>query len=163
MTQTKMMLTKAGADRIRERLYRLERIERKKISESIASARAHGDLSENAEYHAAKEKQGLTEAHIRSLRAALTNSMLVDVNALTSGNLVEFGMTVTLLRLSDELKLTFQIVGELEADASEGRIAQSSPIAKAVLGKSLEDVVVVETPEGEIEYEILEIAVNPEG
>lgn len=155
---TSPLLTHEGAARLRQEAEQLERVERKRTSDAIATARALGDLSENAEYHAAKEKQGMIEARIRQLRAILGTAQLVDVQALKLGETLRFGMVAKLLRLDNDTALSYQIVGELEADVSDGRLADTSPVAKALLGRKKDEVAVVSTPDGDIEYMIVSIS-----
>ena len=155
MTDT--LLTKEGAERLRQEINYIERTGRTEISDAIGRARALGDLSENAEYHAAKEKQGMMEARLRQLRGALGGAKVVDVQSLRPNGVVEFGLSVQLLKLDNEMQLEYQIVGELEADPKEGRISNKSPVAKALLGQPVGEIVGVATPNGEIEYEILAV------
>ena len=154
------LLTTEGAERLRRELERLERVERKEISEAIASARAHGDLSENAEYHAAREKQGMMEARIRLLRHSLGQAKQVDVSLVKTDGTVRFGCQVQLVRLDNEQELSLQIVGELESDPGAGRISLSAPVARALLDKKEGDVAAVQTPDGVLEYEILSVSVG---
>jgi len=149
-------LTRAGADRLREELERLKKKERPAIIEAIAEARAHGDLKENAEYHAAREQQGFIEGRIQQLEATLSSAQVIDVKALNPGGKVVFGATVTVAdENGDETR--YQIVGDLEADIKQNRIAISSPIARALIGKEEGDVGVVTAPGGERELEIVDV------
>ena len=150
-------ITAAGAERIRSELDRLKRHDRPRITQAIAEARAHGDLSENAEYHAAREQQGMIEARIRRIESALAGAQVVDVKQLNTGGKVVFGTTVKLYRLSDEKEFTYQVVGEIEADVENGMIALSTPLARAMIGKEKGDIIEVKTGDGIVEYEILEI------
>ncbi len=149
-------LTRAGADRLREELDRLKKKERPAVIEAIAEARAHGDLKENAEYHAAREQQGFIEGRIQQLEAALGSAQVIDVTSLDPGGKVVFGTTVTVAD-EDGNETRYQIVGDLEADIKENRIAISSPIARALIGKQEGDVGVVAAPGGERELEIVEV------
>ena len=149
-------LTRTGADRLRAELDRLKKVERPAIIEAIAEARAHGDLKENAEYHAAREQQGFIEGRIQQIEGTLGSAQIIDVKSLNPGGKVVFGATVTVAdENSDET--TYQIVGDLEADIKEHRIAISSPIARALIGKEEGDVGVVSAPGGERELEIVEV------
>ncbi len=150
-------LTQAGADRLREELQRLKKEDRPKIIEAIAEARAHGDLKENAEYHAAREQQGFIEGRIQRLESTLSGAQIIDVSKLQADGKVVFGATVTVMNIETDAETTYQIVGDLEADISHNRIAVSSPIARALIGRSEEDEVVVQTPGGEQEYEIIKV------
>lgn len=151
-------LTQAGADRLREELQRLKKVDRPQIIEAIAEARAHGDLKENAEYHAAREQQGFIEGRIQQLESSLAGAQIIDVSKVHANDKVVFGATVTVMNIESGNETTYQIVGDLEADISENRIAVSSPIARALIGRSEEDEVVVQTPGGEKEYEIIKVA-----
>lgn len=147
-------MTVEGADALRDELEHLKRVQRPAISKAIGEAREHGDLKENAEYHAAKEQQGMSEARIREIEAKLGDAQIIDVSKITPTGKVVFGATITLLNLDDDSERTFRIVGEDEADIKAGRISVMSPLARALVGKSEGDVVVVETPGGDTEYEI---------
>jgi transcription elongation factor GreA len=139
---------------LREELRRLKNEERPKVSAAIAAARAHGDLRENAEYHAAKEQQGLMEARIRDIEGKLSNAQVIDVTVLNAGGKVVFGATVHLVAADDGSEARYQIVGEDEADIKVGLLSISSPIARALIGKREGDEVVVVTPSGQRAYEI---------
>ena len=156
MSLEKIPITPQGFKRLQEELKRLKNVERPKAIEAIAEARGHGDLSENAEYDAAKERQGMLEARIRELDDQLARSRIIDPSTLNSDKVV-FGAIVKLLDLGTELKVSYQLVGDPESDLKEGRISISSPIGKALVGKSVGDVVEVHTPRGVRELEILEI------
>ena len=153
----KVPLTARGADLLREELKRLKTVERPKVVEAIATARAHGDLKENAEYHAAKEQQGLMEARIRDIEAKLSNSQVIDVTRLPKTGRVVFGSTVHLSDLDGGDEHKYQIVGEDEADIKAGMVSVTSPIARAMVGKQEGDTVEVQTPGGSRAYEILEV------
>jgi transcription elongation factor GreA len=151
---SKVPLTARGAMQLREELRRLKNEERPKITAAIAAARAHGDLKENAEYHAAKEQQGLMEARIRDIEGKLSNAQVIDVTALNAGGKVVFGATVHLVAADDGSEARYRIVGEDEADIKGGLLSISSPIARALIGKREGDEVEVVTPSGRRAYEI---------
>ena len=154
----KVPLTVRGAEKLRAELKRLKSEARPKIIEAIASAREHGDLKENAEYHAAREQQGLTEARIRDIEAKLSHAEVIDVTSVHANGRIVFGSTIELIDddTGDEIK--YQIVGEDEADIKAGLISISSPIARALIGKEQGDIVTVQAPRGEKNYEILEVS-----
>lgn len=154
---TKPPITAAGAERLRQQLNHMKTVERPKIIEAIAEARAHGDLSENAEYHAAKEQQSFLEGRIKEIENYLADAQVIDINSVNADGKVVFGATVDLLHLENDTEVTYQIVGEMEADIDNGRISISSPIARALIGKNEGDVTSVQAPSGEVEYEILEV------
>jgi transcription elongation factor GreA len=139
-------------------LHKLKTVERPRIINAIAEARAHGDLRENAEYHAAKEEQGFTEGRIAAIEQCLGNAELIDVSRLNADGRAVFGTTLELYDLSAQTEVTYQIVGEMEADISIGLISISSPIARALIGKFEGDQVTVDAPSGAREYEIISIA-----
>jgi len=151
-------LTQAGADRLRQELQHLKKVVRPRIIEEIAEARAHGDLKENAEYHAAREQQGFTEGRIQHLEASLSSAQIIEVSKLNPSGKVVFGATVTVADEESGAEVTYQIVGDLEADVSNKQIAVSSPIARALIGRTEGDVVTVQAPGGERDYEIIEVA-----
>lgn len=154
---TRHPLTKDGVDRLRDELARLKKVDRPQIIAAIAEARAHGDLRENAEYHAAKEEQGFIEARIRDIEAKLSNAEIIDVTTFGTTGRVVFGATVELIDVDDDRSLTYQIVGIDEADIAAGMISISSPIARALIGKEEGDIAVVDAPGGEKSYEIVKI------
>jgi transcription elongation factor GreA len=154
---TKVPLTARGAEQLREELRVLKNIERPRVTEAIAAARAHGDLRENAEYHAAKDQQGLMEARIRDIEAKLANAQIIDVTKLPSSGRVVFGSTVLLSALDDGTEARYQIVGEDEADIKKGLLSIGSPIARALIAKREGDTVEVATPGGTRTYEIVEV------
>jgi transcription elongation factor GreA len=154
---TKPPMTARGAERLRAQLNRLKSMDRPRISQAIAEARAHGDLSENAEYHAAREQQSFIEGRIAHLENLLANAQIIDVKAIKADGRVVFGATVDLLNVGKDEEVTYQIVGEMEADIDAGLVSITSPIARALIGKHEGDVVKVNAPGGEIEYEILEV------
>ena len=147
-------LTSAGAERLKLELKELKSIKRPAIIEAIATAREHGDLKENAEYHAAREEQSFTEGRIAELESALSNAQIIDVTRLQESDRVVFGCTVELFDMASEAEVVYQIVGDIEADISANRIAISSPIARALIGKQEGDDAVVEAPGGTMEYAI---------
>ena len=150
-------LTKAGAERLREEVARLKKIDRPKIIAAIAEARAHGDLRENAEYHAAREQQSFIEGRIRHLEYSISHAHVIDVSRLNPGEKVVFGATVTLADEESGEEIEYQIVGDVEADIKHNRIAVSSPIARALIGRSVGDEVTVQAPAGARTYEIVEV------
>lgn len=150
-------LTAQGAERIKAEIHRLKTVERPDVINAIAEARAQGDLSENAEYDAARERQAFVEGRIRELEGTISNAQIIDPAALDVGDRVVFGATVTLEDLDSGSQVTYQIVGDVESDIRENRISVSSPVARALIGKSQGDVVEVQAPAGVREYEILSI------
>lgn len=151
-------LTKAGAERLKAELDRLKKKERPAVIEAIAEARAHGDLKENAEYHAAREQQGFIEGRIQALESALGNARIIDPTETAAGDKVVFGATVTLIEDADDAEeVTWQVVGDLEADVGERRLAISAPLARALIGKEVGDVVEFKAPNGLRVYEILAV------
>jgi transcription elongation factor GreA len=153
----KVPLTVAGANKLREELTELKNVVRPRIVAAISEARAHGDLKENAEYHAAKEQQSFTEGRIADVEAKLSNAQIIDVTSIDAGGRVIFGATVEIEDIDTEEVVTYQIVGVDEADIKEARISINSPIARSLIGKEVEDVVRVKTPSGNKEFEILTI------
>lgn len=153
----KVPITVRGAEKLREELTHLKSVMRPKITEAIAEARAHGDLKENAEYHAAREQQSFTEGRIKEIEAKLSNCQIIDVTRVNADGKVVFGSTVVLMDMDTDKEVTYQIVGEDEADIKEGRINITSPIARALIGKREGDPVLVKAPGGDKEYEIVEI------
>lgn len=150
-------ITKEGEVFLKEKLSRLKFVERPKISEAIAEARAHGDLKENAEYHAAKELQGLMEAKINEIESTLSNAQVIDVKEIPETGRVVFGSTVNLYDIDNDKELKYKIVGNLESNPEKGHISIDTPIAKGLVGKFVEDEVSIETPSGKLAYEILEV------
>jgi len=153
----KVPLTVVGAEKLREELLELKTVVRPRIVAAISEARAHGDLKENAEYHAAKEQQSFTEGRIADIEGKLSNAQIIDIKTVDAGGKVIFGATVEIEDINTEEVVTYQIVGVDEADIKQSRISVSSPIARALIGKEVEDVVKVKTPSGDKEYEILSI------
>ena len=147
-------MTPEGMKKLRKELEHLKGVIRPSISQAIAEAREHGDLKENAEYHAAKEQQGFSEGRILEIEGKLAEAQVIDVTRLAESGKVIFGCTVTLLDLEGSLEVCYQIVGEDEADIKEGKISIMSPIARALIGRSIGDPIVVKTPQGDKEYEV---------
>jgi len=150
-------MTVAGAKALEVELLRLKDIERPRIVNEIATAREHGDLKENAEYHAAKEEQGFFEGRIQEIESKLSRMQLIDVTQLQQDGRCVFGTTISLLNLTDDSKISYQIVGEDEADIELGKISCYSPIAKALIGNEEGDEITVKAPKGDILYEIIEV------
>ena len=154
---SRVPITKEGEVFLKEELSKLKFVERPKISEAIAEARAHGDLKENAEYHAAKELQGLMEAKINEIESTLSNAQVIDVKDIPETGRVVFGSTVNLYDIDNDKELKYKIVGNLESNPEKGHISIDTPIAKGLLGKFVEDEVSIKTPSGKLSYEILEV------
>ena len=154
---SRIPLTKEGEVFIKEKLSNLKFVERPKISQAIAEARAHGDLKENAEYHAAKELQGLVEAKISEMENALANAQVIDVKDIPETGRVVFGATVKIYDIDNDKEITYKIVGNLESDPDNGNISIDTPIAKGLVGKFVDDEISVKTPSGNLNYEILEV------
>ncbi|SDK55850.1 transcription elongation factor GreA [Billgrantia gudaonensis] len=150
----KVPMTVAGEARLRKELEELKSEARPRVIAAIAEAREHGDLKENAEYHAAREQQGFIEGRIQEIESKLSSAQVIDVTKLPKTGKVIFGVTVELINLDTDEEVRYRIVGEDEANIKEGRISVTSPIARALIGKEEGDVVVVKTPGGEVEYEI---------
>ncbi len=150
-------MTSQGATLLREELEHLTTVKRPEIIQAIAEARAHGDLKENAEYHAAREQQSFAEGRILELESKLANAQVIDVSSLPQNGQVVFGVTVHLSKVDNGETVTYQIVGEDEANIEQGKISVTSPVASAMIGKEIDDSVKVQTPSGVIEYEIIEI------
>lgn len=153
----KTPMTAQGALRLREELQRRKSADRPRITTAIAEARAHGDLKENAEYHAAREQQSFNEGRINDIEGKLSNAEIIDVTKLNAQGKVVFGATVELCNVETEEQVTWKIVGEDEAEVKARMISVGSPIARALIGKSEGDTVVVKAPSGDIEYEILSV------
>ncbi|EGM76504.1 MAG: transcription elongation factor GreA [Gammaproteobacteria bacterium] len=150
-------MTVQGAQRLRDELQELKTVKRPAIVLAIAEARAHGDLKENAEYHAAREQQGFCEGRIQDIEAKLSNAQIIDITKLPNNGKVIFGSTVTILNLDTEEEVTYRIVGDDEADIKNFRISVNSPIARGLIGKAEEDVVTINTPAGMVEFEITQV------
>lgn len=153
----KVPMTVAGEAALREELERLKKVDRPRISAAIADAREHGDLKENAEYHAAREQQSFTEGRIMEIEGKLGSAQVIDVTQIAKTGKVIFGTTVDLINVDTDETVTYKIVGEDEADVKNNLISVGSPIARALIGKEEGDVVVVRAPGGDIEYEIDEV------
>lgn len=154
---TRVPMTINGEARLREELQQLKSVERPKVIQAIADAREHGDLKENAEYHAAREQQGFIEGRIQEIESKLGAAQVIDVTGIENTGKVIFGTTVHLLNVETDEQVVYQIVGEDEADIKGGKISISSPIARALVGKSEGDVVAIRVPSGTVEYEIEEV------
>jgi transcription elongation factor GreA len=153
----KVPITVEGAGKLRDELKKLKTEDRPRITNAIAEARAHGDLKENAEYHAAKDEQGLSEARVRDIEAALSNAQIIDIKAMPASDKVIFGVTVVLCNVDEDTEVRYKIVGDDEADISAGMLSISAPIARALIGKREGDEVDVTTPGGQKCYEIVEV------
>ncbi len=154
---SKVPMTVRGHELLQEELKRLKSVDRPEVIQAIAEARAHGDLKENAEYHAAKDQQGFIEARIKQLEGKLSHLHVIDVTAIDAKGKVVFGSTVELLEEDNSKQIEYRIVGEDEADIKNGLISYTSPIARALIGKSEGDVVSFQAPGGEKTFEILEV------
>ena len=154
----KIPMTVEGADSLREELDRLKKVDRPRIVAAIAEAREHGDLKENAEYHAAREQQGFAEGRIQEIEGKLGNVQIIDVAQIPEGDKVIFGSTVDIVNIDTDETVTYKIVGDDESDVKANKISYQSPIARALIAKEVGDVVVVKTPSCDIEYEIDNVA-----
>jgi transcription elongation factor GreA len=154
---TKTPMTASGAEKLKAELQRLKSVDRPRVIAAIAEARSHGDLSENAEYHAAREQQGFIEGRISELENKLATAQIIDPATVNAGGKVVFGATVKLADEDSGQEVTYQIVGEYEADIAAGRISIGSPIARALIGKHAGDVVDVQVPGGTKSYEVLDV------
>ncbi|MFL0805027.1 MAG: transcription elongation factor GreA [Agarilytica sp.] len=150
----KFPMTVAGEKALRDELEKLKKVDRPRIVADIAEAREHGDLKENAEYHAAREQQGFCEGRIQEIEAKLSTAQVIDVVSMPAGERVIFGVTVDLINVETDEEITYQIVGEDEASIKDNKISVTSPIARALIGKEVGDVALVRAPGGDIEYEI---------
>ncbi len=153
----KTPMTIYGAEKLRAELNELKSVQRPKVIQAIAEAREHGDLKENAEYHAAREQQGFIEGRIQEIEGKLGSAQIIDPRTVHAGGKVVFGATVELLDLETDKEVTYQIVGEDEAGIKEGKISYTSPIARALIGKEVDDVAEVQAPGGVREYEIVAV------
>ena len=156
----KTVMTPFGEAALRGELEHLTRVIRPQIVDAIATAREHGDLKENAEYHAAREQQSFTEGRIQDIESKLANSEVVDISKIPSGDKVIFGSLVNIINLETDEAFEYRIVGDDEADVNQGKISYKSPIARALIGKEVGDIAVVQAPSGEIEYEIDAVTYN---
>ncbi|ASP37259.1 transcription elongation factor GreA [Bacterioplanes sanyensis] len=150
----KYPMTKEGEQALRDELQQLKSVERPKVIEAIAEAREHGDLKENAEYHAAREQQGFIEGRIQDIEGKLSNAQVIDITSIPHTGKVLFGTTVSIINCDTDEEVQYKIVGDDEADIKNNRISISSPIARALIGKEEGDIVVVQVPAGAVEYEI---------
>lgn len=154
---SKVPLTVVGAEKLREELKHLKTVERPRVVQAIADARAHGDLKENAEYHAAREQQGFIEGRIQEIEGKLSNAQIIDVKDLNAGGKIVFGTTVDLLDINTDQQVTYRIVGDDEADIKAGLISVNAPIARALIGKEEGEEFEVKTPGGIKEYEVVAV------
>ena len=154
---SKTPMTAQGAQRLREELQRRKSEDRPRITQAIAEARAHGDLKENAEYHAAREQQSFAEGRLNDIESKLSVAQIIDVTAIPATGKVIFGATVAILNLETDETLRYQIVGEDEASVKENRISVTSPMSRSLVGKEIGDVVSVRTPAGPVDYEIVDV------
>ncbi|AWB67074.1 transcription elongation factor GreA [Saccharobesus litoralis] len=154
---TQFPMTVAGADALREELNELKTVRRPKIIADIAEAREHGDLKENAEYHAAREQQGFCEGRIQEIEAKLSNAQIIDVTKMPNNGRVIFGATVTIVNCDTDDESTYTIVGDDEADIKASKVSVNSPIARAMIGKERGDEFVLKSPSGDVDYEVLEV------
>lgn len=150
-------MTVQGAEALRAELNELKSVKRPAVIQAIAEAREHGDLKENAEYHAAREQQGFIEGRIQDIEAKLSNAQIIDVTKLPNNGKVIFGATVTILNLDTDEEMTYRIVGDDEADIKNNLISVNSPIARGLIGKTADEVVNITTPKGVVEYEITDV------
>ncbi|WP_339769095.1 transcription elongation factor GreA [uncultured Paraglaciecola sp.] len=154
---TQYPMTAKGAEMLRTELQHLKSVKRPEIIKSIAEAREHGDLKENAEYHAAREQQSFCEGRIQNIEGKLSNVQIIDVTKMTNNGKVIFGTTVTVLNLVNDGEITYKIVGDDESDIKNNLISINSPIARGLIGKTLDDVVKIQTPKGAVEFEIVDV------
>ena len=147
-------MTVAGEQALREELEHLKKVERPRITKAIAEAREHGDLKENAEYHAAREQQSFSEGRIQEIESKLSQAQVIDITKMPQGDKVIFAATVTIVNLDTDEEMVYQIVGDDEADVKAGKISVNSPIARGLIGKELGDVASIQTPSGVTEFEI---------
>jgi transcription elongation factor GreA len=155
---SKVPLTVVGAEKLKDELHRLKTVDRPRVIQAIAEARAHGDLSENAEYHAAKEQQSFIEGRIAEVESKLSNAQIIDPKTVNAEGRVVFGATVKLLDEDNATEMTYQIVGDDEADIAQGMVSISSPIARALIGKETGESIEVRVPDGTRHYEILDVS-----
>jgi transcription elongation factor GreA len=150
-------MTAKGAEKLRSELEHLKTVKRPEIVNAIAEAREHGDLKENAEYHAAREQQGFCEGRIQEIEAKLSNAQIIDVTKMANNGKVIFGATVTIVNIATDEEVTYRIVGDDEANIKQNLISVNSPIARGLIGKMLDDEIAIETPGGTMEYEIIDV------
>jgi transcription elongation factor GreA len=154
---TQYPMTANGAQMLREELKHLKSVKRPQIVKSIAEAREHGDLKENAEYHAAREQQSFCEGRVQDIEGKLSNIQIIDVTKMTNNGKIIFGTTVTMINVETDEEITYKIVGQDEADIKHNLISIGSPIARGLIGKSIDDVANIQTPKGTIEFEIIAV------
>lgn len=157
MSSNRVPMTVLGAEKLRQELDNLKKVDRPRVVAAIAEARAHGDLKENAEYHAAKEQQGFIEGRIAEIEAKLSNAQIIDILKIARTGKVLFGVTVTVFDTDKDEERTFKLVGDDEADFKQGKISVNSPIARGLIGKAEGDEVSVQTPGGVVHYEIIKV------
>ena len=150
-------MTPAGEVSLRDELNQLKKVDRPEIIKAIAEARDHGDLKENAEYHEARERQGMIEGRVKDIESKLSNAQIIDVTTITNNGLVIFGATVTLLNIDTEEEISYKIVGSDEANVEENKISISAPLARSMLKKEEGDEFTLITPKGKVKYEIIEV------
>ena len=150
-------MTVLGAEKLREELEHLKTVQRPQIIQAISEARAHGDLKENAEYHAAREQQGFCEGRIQEIEAKLSNAQIIDVTKISQNGRIVFGSTVTVIKDDAEETITYRIVGDDEADIKSGLLSINSPIARGLIGKEIDDVATITTPSGKVDFEIIKV------
>ena len=153
----KFPMTKIGAEALRRELDDLKQVQRPRVIDAISTAREHGDLKENAEYHAAREEQSFIEGRIADYEARLSNAQIIDITQIPNSGKIIFGVTVTLFDVNEDQEVRYQIVGEHEADVKENKLSIVSPIARALIGKELDDEVVIQTPGGSRVYEVISV------
>ncbi len=153
----KYPMTVEGAEKLRREIEDLKQVQRPRVIEAIAVAREHGDLKENAEYHAAREEQSFIEGRIADYEGRLANAQIIDIKSIPNTGKVLFGVTVTLYDLNEDKEVRYQIVGEHEADVKANKLSVASPIARALIGKEIDDEVIIKTPGGDRHYEIVEV------
>ncbi len=151
-------ITKAGITKLRHELEHLKNVKRPEVITAISEARAHGDLKENAEYHAAREQQGFIEGRIKELEGVIGSSQVIDVASLNAGDKIVFGATVTLINVETDQETTYKIVGEYEADINQNQISITSPLARGLIGRMLGDIATINTPQSKVEYEITAVS-----
>ena len=151
-------ITKAGITKLRHELEHLKSVKRPEVITAISEARAHGDLKENAEYHAAREQQGFIEGRIKELEGVIGSSQVIDIASLNAGDKIVFGATVTLINVETDQETTYKIVGEYEADINQNQISITSPLARGLIGKMLGDIATINTPQSKVEYEITAVS-----
>ncbi|MBQ0718771.1 MAG: transcription elongation factor GreA [Gammaproteobacteria bacterium] len=154
----KVPMTVLGESTLRAELEDLKKVQRPRIVAAIAEARAHGDLKENAEYHAARDEQSFTEGRVQEVESKLSHVQVIDISKIPASDRVIFGVTVTIINLDSDVTVTYTIVGDDESDIKQSKISYQSPIARALMGKQIGDVVVVKTPSGDVQYEIDDVS-----